>query len=135
MKQKKTIKLKNEEGKATEFDITNKQDLSIAVMNLISIEEHLAFTAMKTKMKEYLVVQAAVRKLRVKLLKKLLRNTEGELWCVSKHLLAATMRLLEASTKYIDKEPDEAENLIRDAFDLYSLFWFLQNVDDKKMEK
>ncbi|MBI5332249.1 MAG: hypothetical protein HZB65_01625 [Candidatus Aenigmarchaeota archaeon] len=119
------------DGKAVESDLTDMQDLSIAVMNLINLEEHLAFTAMKTKKKEYLVVQVAVRKKRVKLMKKLLKNTEGELWCISKHLLAATMRLMESSTKYIDKDPEQAYSLVKDAFDTYSLFWFLQSVENK----
>ena len=75
-------------------DLTKLEDLSIAVMNLISVEEHLAFTAMKTKKVEYLHVLDSVRELRKNLLKKIVKNTEGELWCISKHLLATTMKLM-----------------------------------------
>ncbi len=126
---------KTEEGKAVESDITDKQDLSIAVMNLINIEEHLAFTAIKTNKKEYLAVLHAVRKLRIKLLKKLVVNTEGELWCISKHLLATTMRLMESATKHLNKDDEEAYRLMKDAFDVYSLFWFLQTADKDKSKK
>jgi len=35
-------------------DLTNKEDLSFAIMNLISIEEHLAMTSVKAKKEEYL---------------------------------------------------------------------------------
>ena len=117
--------------KSKDADLSEKQDLSIAVMNLINLEEHLAFTAMKTKKEEYLYVQASVRKMRIRLLEKLVKNTEGELWCISKHLLATTMRLIEASTKYIEKDPKQAKELIEDAYDVYTLFWFLQQ--DKKI--
>src|SRR3989344_1921591 len=96
-------------------DLTKLEDLSMAVMNLISIEEHLAFTAMKTKKEEYLQVLDSVRTLRKSLLKKLVKNTEGELWCISKHLLATSMRLIESSTKYIEKDPKQAKELIEDA--------------------
>ncbi len=109
-------------------DLTNKEDLSIAVMNLISLEEHLAFSAMKANNVFYLEMLRQIRKLRIKLLKMIIKNTEGEVWCISKHLLAATMRLMETSTKYLEKEPKKALELERDAFDLYTLFWFLQGV-------
>lgn len=116
-----------------DIDLSEQQDLSIAIMNLVNLEEHLAFTAMKTKKDEYLHAQASIRKMRVRLLKKLVRNTEGELWCISKHLLATTMRLIESSTKYIEKNPKQARELIQDAYDIYSLFWFLQQ--DKRINK
>lgn len=115
-------------------DLTQREDLSMAVMNLISIEEHLEFTAMKTGKEKYIYVLAEVRKLRIKLLKTLLRNTEGEIWCISKHLLAATMRLIETSTKYLDS-PKKAMEMINGAFDLYSLFWFIQNLEAEGDEK
>ncbi|MBS3056683.1 MAG: hypothetical protein J4473_04585 [Candidatus Aenigmarchaeota archaeon] len=132
MKKRRSLeKSKNLDGKAVESDISDKQDMSIAVMNLINIEEHLAFTAMKTRKKEYLIVQSAVRKKRIRLMKKLLTNTEGELWCISKHLLATTMRLMETATKYTDNDTDEAQKIIEDAFDMYGLFWMLQTIEEK----
>lgn len=116
-------------------DLTNKEDLSIAVMNLISLEEHLAFTIMKTKKQEYLEILAAVRRLRIKLLEQLVHNREGELWCISKHLLAATMRLMEVATKHIGKDNDAAYDFERAAFDLYGLFWMLQQPEIEVSEK
>src|SRR3990172_13214152 len=113
----------NEEQKV---DLTYNEDLSIAVMNLISLEEHLAFTAMKTRRDIYLEILKETRKIRINLMKKLVANTEGELWCISKHLLAATMRLMETSTKYLNPDPKRAMETEKSAFDLYSLFWFLQ---------
>lgn len=113
-------------------DLTYKEDLSIAIMNLIAVEEHLAFTSMKTGNDMYLDVLQEVRKLRVELLKKLIGSPNGELWCISKHLLSATMRLMESSTKYMGKDNNEAMKLEKSAFDLYSLFWFLNKTDSKE---
>jgi len=118
-------------GAAAKADITSREDLSMAVMNLISVEEHLAFTAMKTQDESYLEILKEVRKTRVSLMKELLVSTDGELWCISKHLLASTMRLMETSTKYMDKDVKRALRLERNAFDLYSLFWLLQNMGGK----
>ena len=116
-------------------DLTKMEDLSMAVMNLISIEEHLAFTAMKTGKEEYLHVLDSVRSMRKELLKKLVKNTEGELWCISKHLLATTMRLMETSTKYINNDSKEALEYAKNAHDLYSLFWFLQKIGGKDVKR
>ena len=120
--------MKEEQHKA---DLTNREDLSVAVMNLISIEEHLSFTAMKTGKKEYLPVLNSVRKLRIRLLKMLVKNTEGELWCISKHLLAATMRQMETATKYIDTDEDKVQEILEGAFGTYGLFWLLQSRGDE----
>jgi len=110
------------------MDISEEQDLSIAIMNLISIEEHLAFNLMKTKKKEYIVVLNSVRKLRKELLKKIVVDPEAENWCISKHLLAATMRLMETGAKYLETKPEKAAVFYKNAFDLYNLFWLLQKV-------
>ncbi|MFH1561553.1 MAG: hypothetical protein ABID04_03175, partial [Patescibacteria group bacterium] len=72
-----------------ELDLSMGEDLSIAIMNLIGIEEHLFFTATKTKKIEYLDILNEVRQMRTTLLKEIIKDYEGELWCISKHLLAA----------------------------------------------
>ncbi len=109
-------------------DLTKEEDFILALMNIISIEEHLAFTAVKTGKPEYLTILEEVRKLRTRLMKKIVKNTEGELWCISKHLLAGTMRLMESSNKYISNDTKTAQELTSAAFDLYSLFRFLQKI-------
>lgn len=105
-------------------DLSSGEDLSVAVMNLISIEEHLYFTGVKTDNKKYFGLLEQVRSTRVKLLKELINQPEGEVWCISKHLLAASMRLIEVGTKYASSgKEEEAEEKYGQAFDLYSLFW------------
>lgn len=108
------------------FDLSSDEDLSIAVMNLISIEEHLFFTAQKTEDPKYLDMLNEVRAMRKGLLGKIVKNPEGEIWCISKHLLAGTMRLEEVGTKALGKGDKEgAAELFKKAYQLYSLFWGL----------
>lgn len=105
-------------------DLSSHEDLSIAIMNLISIEEHLFFTSQKTKKPQYLDLLTEVRTMRADLLKRIIKDYEGEVWCISKHLLAASMRLMEVGTKEQKKgNKKEAWYMFEKAFRLYSLFW------------
>ena len=134
---KKWLK-KIEEVKKGEVDLSRDEDLSIGLMNLISLEEHFYFSAMKTENKKYLEMLNSVRELRKKLLKKIVTKPEGEEWCISKHLLAGSMRLYEVGTKELSKKNEkEAQEFFNSAFDLYSLFFSinLKLIDSEKIEK
>ncbi len=126
--------------KADKMDLSSDQDLSIALMNLISIEEHFFFTGAKTGKTEYYDMINDIRNIRKDLLKRIIKEYEGEVWCISKHLLASSMRLMEVGTKQLSKgEKADAYELFGKAYDLYSLFWGLNmkllNVGDvKKIE-
>jgi hypothetical protein len=110
--------------KTGKVDLSSDEDLSIAIMNLVSIEEHLFFTAQKTGKPQYLDLLNEVRTMRAELLKKIIKDYEGEVWCVSKHLLAASMRLIEVGAKEQKKgNKKEAWYMFEKAFRLYSLFW------------
>lgn len=111
------------EGKG-KLDLSSDEDLSIAVMNLISIEEHFFFTGAKTGKSEYYDLLSGIREMRKELLKKLIKDYEGEVWCISKHLLSASMRLMEVGTKQMGMgNKKEAEDLFSKSYELYSLFW------------
>jgi len=108
------------------LDLSSDEDLSIAIMNLVSIEEHFFFTGAKTRNNKYFDMILEVREMRKQLLKKLLKNTEGEMWCISKHLLAAAMRLMEVGTKQLSAgNKEEAYELFQKAYNIYALFWGL----------
>ncbi|MDP3996709.1 MAG: hypothetical protein Q8P86_03395 [bacterium] len=108
-------------------DLSTEEDLSIAVMNLISLEEHFFFTGVKTKKTEYFDFLDEVRKIRTELLAKMMDKNEGETWCISKHLLATTMRIIEVGTKlYSDGKRAEAEEMFERAHNTYSMFWALR---------
>lgn len=125
MKDYKTLIAKIEKvTRKKEVDLSSDEDLSIAIMNLISIEEHLFFSAEKTGKPQYLDLLTEVRTMRTELLKKIVKDYEGEVWCVSKHLLAASMRLMEVGTKEEKKgNRKEAWEMFKKSFRLYSLFW------------
>jgi len=112
--------------KQEKMDLSSDQDLSIAIMNLVSIEEHFFFTGAKLGKTEYYDMIKDVREMRKELLKKIIKEYEGEVWCISKHLLAASYRLMEVGTKQLgmDKK-EEAYDLFGKAYNLYSLFWGL----------
>ena len=108
------------------LDLSSGEDLSIGVMNLISIEEHLFFTFNKTKDNKYLDLLNEIRLMRTELLREIIKDYEGEVWCISKHLLAASMRVMEVGTKELKKNNKEkAAKLFEKSYQLYSLFWGL----------
>jgi hypothetical protein len=118
------IELARKEGGV---DLSTTEDLSLAVMNLISLEEHFFFTTMKTGKDEYLDTSAEIRNMRKELLAKLMPNHEGETWCASKHLLSATMRLIEVGNKLQSEgKKEEALLMFKKAYQTYSIFWALK---------
>lgn len=127
----------DEMKKQNKMDLSSDQDLSIAIMNLVSIEEHFFFTGAKLGKSEYYDMIKDVREMRKELLQKIIKEYEGEVWCISKHLLAASMRLMEVGTKQLGMGKDkEAYEFFDKAYNLYSLFWGLNmkliNVGDIK---
>lgn len=107
-------------------DLSSDQDLTIAIMNLISIEEHLIFSGAKTGKNSFYDMVQDVREMRKNLMLKIIPSYEGEVWCISKHLLATSMRLLEVGTKQQSMgNTKDAYNLFNQAYDLYCLFWGL----------
>lgn len=110
--------------KQRELDLSSDADLSIGIMNLINLEEHLFFTAEETGKDKYFDLLQEVRQMRVELLKKIIKDYEGEVWCISKHLLTAAMRLMETGTKQLDAgNREEAKSLFGKSYRLYLLFW------------
>ncbi|MGN1079950.1 MAG: hypothetical protein ACI4TE_07250 [Alphaproteobacteria bacterium] len=107
-------------------DLSSDQDLTIAIMNLISIEEHLVFSGAKTGKNSFYDLIEEVRELRKTLMQKVIPQYEGEVWCISKHLLASAMRLMEVGTKQQSLgHKEEAYKLFSQAYELYCLFWGL----------
>ncbi|PIZ86268.1 hypothetical protein CO033_02510 [Candidatus Nomurabacteria bacterium CG_4_9_14_0_2_um_filter_32_10] len=131
--QKKIASLKENRG----VDLSTEEDLSIAVMNLISLEEHFFFSGAKTGKDEYYEMLSEVREMRKVLLARMIDKTEAESWCISKHLLGTTMRLMEVGTKLQgDGKIEEAKQLFTFAYKAYNLFFGLRlkiiNIPDVK---
>lgn len=113
--------------KVNPLDLSSDQDLSIALMNLISLEEHFFFSGAKTRKTGFYDMINTVREMRKELMERIVRKSTGdtgEVWCISKHLLAASMRLIEVGTKALGAgNTADAYAMFDKAYDLYSLFW------------
>ncbi|MBP5204613.1 hypothetical protein J6Z48_03165 [bacterium] len=110
--------------KDNKLDLSADEDLSIAVMNLISIEEHLFFSGAKTGNTKYYDILKEIREVRKDLMLNLIPEYEGEVWCISKHLLASSYRLMEYGTKHLGRgNKEKATEMFTKAYNLYSLFW------------
>ena len=123
--------------KQEKMDLSSDQDLTIAIMNLVGIEEHFFFSGAKTGKTEYYDLIKDVREMRKDLLKRVIKEYEGEVWCISKHLLAASYRLMEVGTKQLGMgKKEDAYDLFGKSYNLYSLFWGLNmkllNIGDVK---
>jgi len=128
---------KVEKAKGGEVDLSRDEDLSLALMNLVSLEEHFYYTAMKTGNGAYLDHLKQAREMRKTFLEKIVTDPVGEEWCISKHLLAASMRLYEVGTKELARQgADKAKEYFESAFELWSLFFAinLKLVDEKKLD-
>lgn len=115
--------------RANPLDLSSDQDLSIALMNLVSLEEHFFFSGAKTGKVGFYDLINTVRTMRKELMERIVQKSsgeDGEVWCISKHLLAASMRIYEVGTKAIGAgKKKEAYEMFQKAYDLYSLFWGL----------
>jgi hypothetical protein len=119
-------------------DLSTEEDLSLAIMNLISLEEHFFFTAEKTGKKSYFDLMGEVREVRKSLLARMMDKNEGETWCISKHLLATAMRLIEVGTKLrADGKAELAKETFDYAYKVYSMFWGirLKLIDTKDLKE
>ncbi|MBO4700829.1 MAG: hypothetical protein J5620_03735 [Alphaproteobacteria bacterium] len=123
------VKKVDESKKINPLDLSSDQDLSIALMNLVSLEEHFFFSGAKTKQPGFYDLINVVRNMRKELMERIVDKTGkqgNEVWCISKHLLAASMRLYEVGTKAMGAgNKKDAYKMFERAYELYSLFWGL----------
>ena len=96
-------------------------------MNLISLEEHFFFSGAKTQKTGFYDLINTVRDMRKELMARIVKKStaeNGEVWCISKHLLAASMRVMEVGTKALSAgNTADAYDLFNKSYELYSLFW------------
>ncbi len=113
--------------KTAGVDLSTAEDLSFAVMNLVSLEEHFVLTALKTGRDEYFDTAGEIREMRKRLLAELMPQHEGETWCISKHLLATVMRLIEVGNKLrSEAKYEQSKKMFDDAYRVYAIFWALK---------
>jgi hypothetical protein len=136
MDSKNFVKKIDEIKRANKLDLSVGEDLSIGLMNLVSLEEHFLFSYMKTEEARYLEFLEDVREVRKRLLERIVKREDGdygEVWCISKHLLATAMRLSEVGTKYLhDGKKKDAEEIFMVSFNMYSMFWAMNGFLDSE---
>jgi len=134
MKSENFVKKINDVKGKNELDLSAGEDLSIALMNIVSLEEHSFFSYVKTKDEKFLDILETSRELRKKLLLKIVSKDDSEKWCMSKHLLASSMRLFEVGNRLLHEgKKDEAKEMYNHSAELYGLFWKL-NIDSNTRE-
>lgn len=112
--------------KQNRLDLSSDQDLVLGIMNLVNLEEDFFLLGARLRNKDYYDLLFKVREMRKTLLQTVIQHYEGEVWCISKHLLSASMRLMQAGFKLIEQKKSQLSyELFQVAYDLYSLFWGL----------
>jgi len=136
MKVDNFIRKINETKEKSSLDISAWEDLSIGLMNLVSLEEHCFFSYVRTQDDKFLKTLEAVRELRKKLLALIIKkDDDSEIWCMSKHLLASSMRLFEVGNRLLHEGKEkEAKEMYKDSAELYGLFWALNTENKGKIK-
>jgi hypothetical protein len=67
--------------------------------------------------------------IKIELFKKIINDSEGEVWCISKRLLTAFgMRFIETGTKLLGKEKrEETKSPFEKSYRFYLLFWQIKS--------
>jgi len=112
--------------KQNQLDLSSDQDLTLAIMNLIVLEEDFFFAGVSSEKQKFYALLRDMREMRKGLLKQLIQSYEGEVWCISKHLLSASMRLMNLGRALIQiEQKQKAHHYFQLSYDLYALFWGL----------
>jgi hypothetical protein len=108
------------------MDLSRAEDLAVALMHLISLEEHAYFSGQKTSDPKYLAFADKIREARRKLMRRILpegKGNDAETWCMAKHLLGSAMRMYEVGCKYRSEGNDlDADDLFGEAYRCYQRF-------------
>ncbi|OGT10305.1 MAG: hypothetical protein A2X77_00350 [Gammaproteobacteria bacterium GWE2_42_36] len=111
--------------KQNPLDLSADQDLTIGIMNLIALEEEFFILGARSNNSTYYDSLSRFREIRKQLMQKLIRRYEGEVWCISKHLMATSMHLMQTGFHLMGTNPSTAYSRFQTAYDLYALFWGL----------
>jgi hypothetical protein len=104
--------------KVNKLDLSSDQDLTIALMNLLAIEDEFEY----------------VRDIRIELMSRIVAP-DTDAWGMSERLLGMAMQLIDDGNK---DTGDSAYKLYNRAYELYSMFWGINmglvKIDDIKCD-
>lgn len=102
------------------LDVSGGEDLCNLISNCLGAEQHLSASAALPGGEKFIGPLQRMREMRRKAMAKLLpADAEGQIWCVTKHLLAASMHSKEVGDKLsAEGKPEEAKAFYEQAEEL-----------------
>lgn len=99
-------------------DINSLEDRLWAIANTVAIEEHALSSYFRTKDPKWIDVAHGFREMRKRhmeyILGKEATEDPAEIWCMTKHALAAAMRYSEVSARYREDDPEHMKLCLED---------------------
>jgi len=118
-----------EDGK----DVGHIQDWMFAVQHLISAEHHLIESYAITNQKIFLEANEKIRKKRSKLMFEVVPKKEGQIYCITKHLLGASQGLKELANRLVEEGNLElSKEYFKDSQEFEAIVMILNDFDVKK---
>lgn len=115
---------------AEKKDVGVVSDLIQALMNTCSIEHHAIMSYNKTKEKKWLELRDISRQIRRRWLDRIVNESKGELWCISKHILTASEAYFEIADRMYNKgKVNDADEAYNDADTLIGLLIVLNELN------
>lgn len=100
-------------------DINSLEDRLWALANTVSIEEHSISSYLRTHDEKFLEVAYKFRDIRRTHMQRILgegiAEHPAEIWCMTKHSLAAAMRYTEAASRYFKEDPEYCRKCLEEA--------------------
>jgi len=123
------------DGKLVENDIGFlMEDLKLCE-NLVTLETHAFDSYSSTKNDYFLNVGKTCREIRTKYLKKIAKGTEGQVWCMSKHICEVLIRIQELTTRAMSEgDIDSAKDMAGDSQIFTEMFLMLNGYSEENIK-
>jgi len=94
-------------------DVGFNEDAIANLCHLIHVEWHSLKSFFETNNEDYLKINNEARKDRSELMDLMIKNSDAENWCISKHTLAVVLSFMELSNrKYSEGKIEESKNYL-----------------------
>lgn len=113
-------------------DVGFLQDSVNVLGNMINAENHAINSALITKNDLFLEIAEMIRKDRSEILYSLVKENNGESYCLSKHILASANGLKELGNRLIEKDDKIGAKKMFERAETYEKLFILINQEVKK---
>jgi hypothetical protein len=118
--------------KSDKLDVGFFDDAIFCLSNMVALENHSINSYLQTKKKVFLEIAEMTRKDRSKLLYKLVKENNGEGYCMSKHTLAVGISMKELGNRFLEEKDFEMANELFEKAGLYENLFKLINDKEEK---